>query len=136
MEFPPTSQLAVWLFGLSQQEYHVGVHAITLDMVVEITRRSAASQGRPFILEDPNSWMLRDPLGPTISIPVLPGARPVGAMFCMRCVRTWRSAPGGPRHWVGNPCASFLNAAPIKSSVLGARIIAMLVFQCVFPFLP
>ena len=95
MEFPPTSQFAAWLLILSQQEYHVGVHAITLDMVVEITRRSAASQGRPFILEDPNSWMLRDPLGPTISIPVLTGARPIGATFCMRCVRTWRSTPLG-----------------------------------------
>ena len=88
MEFPPTSQFAAWLLILSQQEYHVGVHAITLDMVVEITRCSAASQGRPFILEDLNSWMLWDPLGSTISIPVLTGARPISATFCMRCVPT------------------------------------------------
>ena len=107
MEFPPTSQFAAWLLILSQQEYHVGVHAITLDMVVEITRRSAASQGRPFILEDPNSWMLRDPLGPTISIPVLTGARPISATFCMRCVRTWRSAPLG-----GQPLCEFPQRRP------------------------
>ena len=45
MEFPPTSQFTVWLLSLSQHEYHVGVHAITLDMVVKITHCSAASQG-------------------------------------------------------------------------------------------
>ena len=107
MEFPPTSQFTAWLLSLSQQEYHVGVHAITLDMVVEITRRSAALQGQPFILEDLNSWMLWDPLGPTISIPVLTGARPIGATFCMRCVCTWWSAPLG-----GQPLCEFPQHCP------------------------
>ena len=102
MEFPPTSQFAVWLLGLSQQEYHVGVHAITLDMVVEITCHSTASQGQPFILEDPNSWMLQDPLRPIISIPVLTGAQPIGVMFCMRCVCTWQSTP-----LIGQPLCEF-----------------------------
>ena len=37
---------------------------------------------------------------------------------------------------MGNPCVSFLNAVPINSSVLGAQIIIMLAFQCVFPFFP
>ena len=107
MEFPPTSQFAVWLLILSQQEYHVGVHAITLDMVVEITRRSAALQGRPFILEDPNSWMLWDPLGSTISIPVLTGAQPISAMFCMRCIHIWQSTPLG-----GQPLCEFPQHCP------------------------
>ena len=47
---------SAWLLGLSQTEYHVGLHAITLEMVVDIACCSAASQGWQFILKDPASW--------------------------------------------------------------------------------
>ena len=63
------------------------------------------SDHQPFILKDLNSWLLRDTLGPIINIPVLTGPRPVGATFCMCCIRTCRCVPLGsqllceyPRH--------------------------------------
>ena len=95
-----TSQTAVWLMYLGRTRYRVAPGGLTLDMVVEVVRESAASQGRQFILNDPESWMIRDPLGPVISVAALSGPRPCDATFCFRCVRTWRSTPLGS----GLPC--------------------------------
>lgn len=70
MSLNVTSQTAVWLMYLSRTWYHVAPGDLTLDMVVEVVRESAASQGRLFLLNDPeswDSWMIRDPLGPTLS---------------------------------------------------------------------
>ena len=88
-----TSQTAVWLMYLGRTRYGVGPGALTLNMVVEIVCESAASQGRQFLLNDPKSWMVRDPLGLAISVAALSGPRPCDATFCFRCVRTWRSTP-------------------------------------------
>lgn len=90
-----TSQTAVWLMYLGRTRYGVGPGGLTLNMVVEIVCESAASQGRQFVLDDPKSWMVRDPLGLAISVAALSGLRPCDATFCFRCVRTWRSTPLG-----------------------------------------
>lgn len=74
-----------------------------------MVRRSAASCGREFILEDPDSWMIRDPLGPNLCVAALSGPRPVDATFCMRCVRTWRSAPSG-----GQPLCEYPQRRPTQ----------------------
>lgn len=95
-----SSQAAAWLLYLGRTRYGVPPGGLTLSMVVEVVRESAASQGRQFVLNDPESWMIRDPLGPTISVAALSGPRPHNATFCFRCVRTWRSAPLGG----GLPC--------------------------------
>ena len=51
----------------------------------------AAAQGRSFLLESPDSWMIERPLGPTVAVAALTGPRPFNATFCFRCLRTWRA---------------------------------------------
>ena len=113
MEWPtnlptPSSQLAGWLLLLAWSEFDVrGPGGLTLDQVVEVVRRSAASQGRSFLLDSPDLWMMECPLGPTLSVAALTGPRPFNTTFCFCCVRTWRSRPLGDAiceypHWRPN----------------------------------
>ena len=88
-----TSQMAVWLLYLIRTQYHMGPRDLTFNMVIEVVRELVTSQGCQFILNDPETWMILDPLSPAISIPVLTGSCPFDATFCFRCMRAWRSAP-------------------------------------------
>ena len=78
-----TSQMAVWLLYLIRTQYHMGPRDLNLNMMCQ------------FILNDPESWMILDPLSPAISIPVHTGSCPFYATFCFRCMQAWRSAPLG-----------------------------------------
>lgn len=54
----PTSQLVGWLLLLGCFDYNVrGPGGLTLNQVVSIARWSAAAQGRPFLLDSPDSWV-------------------------------------------------------------------------------
>ena len=68
---------------------------LTLDQVVEVVCCSAASQGRSFLLDSPDSWMMECPLGPTLLVAALTGPHPFNATFCFCCIHTWHSRPLG-----------------------------------------
>ena len=67
--------------------------SLTLGMIVDIVRRSAVAQGRPFILVSADSWIFHDPLSPTLAVVALFGPRTISATFCLRCMRIWRARP-------------------------------------------